>query len=444
MKKKSDNRGFTLVEIIIAVAILAIAVSPLVANFIQSSKLNLKGRKSLNAMNLAQDIMEGMSGFTAGEVEGLIDGAIADSSKSLAGSVLPSSASYSSLAKTSPAGDEKLVYTMAGVKVASGSNHAYNVRLTLDPTGTDQAEFNGKDMANIAEVNQYYDAVFTYDTNEFGTAITELHAKATNMSVPKDSYKKELMRTIHIKAENIGTDAAPEYKVSVTRKYSLTPLFAQSVGLVGYTHSITTDNIIKGDVHQLPRSIYLYFEGNENSTMTATRLDTIVVESLLGEEITAYLIQQEGLKYTPNYGCEVKIISKDKTGVMDTKDVHIVSNIRYDLSQPVLASNFRNKREDNSDIPEEEIEYPLSADGRKKKLSEIQAGDYIKTSTYNKERAKYYYNSDINLIDDTLYDSNFTAGYAREEKNTLYKVLIEIYDTSSGDRIAHYNGGLSN
>ena len=65
--KKKKNQGFTLVELVIAIVILAIAVSPLLANFIQSSKMNLKSRKQLNALNLAQDIMEGMSQYTAQE-----------------------------------------------------------------------------------------------------------------------------------------------------------------------------------------------------------------------------------------------------------------------------------------------------------------------------------------------------------------------------------------
>lgn len=442
MKKRSDNRGFTLVEIVIAVAILAIAVSPLVANFIQSSKLNLKGRKSLNAMNLAQDIMEGMSGFTAEEVAGLIDGTIADSSKTLVGSILPSSATYSTVAKSSPAGDEKLVYSLNGVKAVSGSKSAYNVKVTLDPTGADQAEFNGKDVANISEVNQYYDAIFTYDPAEVGTAIRKMHSDS-NFTQPEDSFRGNVLRTIHIKAENIGTATAPEYKVSVTRAYSLTPTFAASVGLTGYVHNITTDNIIKGDEKQLPRSIYLYYEGIAGSTQL-NRQDTIEVESVLGEKITVYLIRQMGSAYDDNYGCDVKITSTDASGAY-TEDIHIVSNLRYDLDQAIMAANFRNVHEDGTPIPETEIEYPLNEEGLKKKLEDINVDDdYIKSSSYDRGRAQYYYNSDINLINDTLYDSNFTAGYAKKEKNTLYKVLIEVYDTSSGERIAHYNGGLSN
>ena len=61
MGKSKNNKGFTLTELIIAVAVLGIVISPLVANFIQSARINKKARISLNATNMAQDIMEGAS-----------------------------------------------------------------------------------------------------------------------------------------------------------------------------------------------------------------------------------------------------------------------------------------------------------------------------------------------------------------------------------------------
>ncbi len=451
MKKRSENRGFTLVEIIIAVAILAIAISPLVANFIQSSKLNLKGRKSLNAMNLAQDMMEGMSGFTAEEVSGIIDGAVV-SGNSLAGSILPSLASHGAVAKTSPAADEKLVYTLNDVKAAPGASALYDVILTLDPTGTEQAEFNGKDMANISEMDQYYDAVYTCPISEIDEAITELRSKASDLSIPVESYRGKIIRTIKVVIANAGDATNPDYSVNVIREYKVTPEFANNVGLVGESWTTPATNILKAPVTQKPRSVYLYYQGIDGaSVLAASKMDNIVVESTIGEEITVYLLRQarqtgtqaENSAYESSYTCDVKVKAKDMTG-LDTTDVHIVSNIRYDLSQPIMAYNFRDKKEDGTAIAPADIEYPLSHDGELKKLEDITNSDYVTTSTYKKARADYYYNSDIQLIDEAMYQSNFTAGYTKEEKNTLYKVLIEVYEASDSERIAHYNGGLSN
>lgn len=57
MKTKA-NQGFSLVEVIIAIAILAIVALPLFSSFAQSAKTNAKAREIMNATNLAQNIVE--------------------------------------------------------------------------------------------------------------------------------------------------------------------------------------------------------------------------------------------------------------------------------------------------------------------------------------------------------------------------------------------------
>lgn len=57
MKKKA-NQGFSLVEVVIAIAILAIVALPLFSAFAQSAKTNAKAREIMNATNLAQNIVE--------------------------------------------------------------------------------------------------------------------------------------------------------------------------------------------------------------------------------------------------------------------------------------------------------------------------------------------------------------------------------------------------
>lgn len=63
MKNQKNSKGFTLVEVLIAVSILAIAVIPLLANFVTSSRVNVKSKRTLNATTVAQNIMEGISAF---------------------------------------------------------------------------------------------------------------------------------------------------------------------------------------------------------------------------------------------------------------------------------------------------------------------------------------------------------------------------------------------
>lgn len=439
MKKRTDNRGFTLVELIIAVAILALVIAPLVANFIQSSKMNLKGRKSLNAMNLAQDIMEGMSGYTADEVVKIVSEVDNDATgtKTLVGSILPNSSAYDDITPLSNPGDQVVKYELENVVTTAGARNEYDVKITLNPTGDEHKEFNDREYANISEINQYYDAVYTHDPSETDSMINELYL-ASNRAVQKDAFKGKIQRTFTIDIANDGTETAPSYRVSVRRDYEAIGALAATAGLTSEPPKYANSpNISRMGEGQLPRSVYIYYQGIENASYNDTpRLDNILINNTTGKEITVYLIraQEEGVTsnvaYNQTYGCNVEIISEDMTGNRDT-NVHVVSNLRYDLSAENMRYNFRTQTEEGTLLTEEQIKYPLDDEGNQ-----------VTTSAYKKERATYKYNGTV--VSESLYQSNFSDGYASAKKNALYKVLIEIYEKGTSNKVATYNGGLSN
>ncbi len=59
-KLRDDDRGITLVELIVSIAILAIIVLPFLNSFVTAAKTNAKSRNQLNATHLAENIMEGI------------------------------------------------------------------------------------------------------------------------------------------------------------------------------------------------------------------------------------------------------------------------------------------------------------------------------------------------------------------------------------------------
>lgn len=67
-RKLNRDAGFSLLELLIAVVILAIIVIPLLNLFLSSNRINIKSRQTLRATTAAQDIMEGLKAYDIEEV----------------------------------------------------------------------------------------------------------------------------------------------------------------------------------------------------------------------------------------------------------------------------------------------------------------------------------------------------------------------------------------
>ena len=63
-RKRVDNRGLSLVELLIAIVILAVIVAPLLHAFVMSAKVNAKSKKELRETAVAQDMMEGLKAYS--------------------------------------------------------------------------------------------------------------------------------------------------------------------------------------------------------------------------------------------------------------------------------------------------------------------------------------------------------------------------------------------
>lgn len=65
---KDDNKGMTLVELLAAIAILAVVTTPFLNSFLASARSNQKARNTLRATTVAQNLMEGIEGFSLEEI----------------------------------------------------------------------------------------------------------------------------------------------------------------------------------------------------------------------------------------------------------------------------------------------------------------------------------------------------------------------------------------
>lgn len=429
MKKK--NEGFTLVELVIAVVILAIAVSPLVSNFIQSSKMNLKARKSLNAMNLAQDIMEGMSQYSVSENTMYFDGATVSVNTLENKRILPSGTTVSSCASVS-SDNKKKVYELTGVQTTTGTYNNYDITLTFD--ANPKPSVNNKDYASIAEIDQYYDAVHTISASEETDAIGDLITKSSDPSKSDADYKGNVTRdiVINITSAHDLVNNTDTYNVEVVKKYSVLATKKSALGFGStnpnkdYVSTKKVDSLSKAPENIMPRSIYLYFEGMRGSDYSGNILDNIYINNTSGKPITVYLIRTvDGTKltmtsvvnYNNNYGANVYVTDADEK-------TDLVSNLRFNLT---MDDNFRLYKEGAGSV---------LADG-------MTAADVARTNGYNSIRCNYYYNDTSTKIDEDTYVKHISDGYQKSKRNLLYDVTVEIKESGKSNTIATYTGGLS-
>lgn len=68
--KLKNNRGFSLVELVVAIALFAVVVTPVMNTFISSARVNQRARKIMIATDICQDIIEGYSEMTYETIAG--------------------------------------------------------------------------------------------------------------------------------------------------------------------------------------------------------------------------------------------------------------------------------------------------------------------------------------------------------------------------------------
>ena len=67
-KKKRKHKGFTLVEVLVAAAILSLVVPPILSSFVTIARVNAKSRRKLSATTIANGVMESVKGFELSQV----------------------------------------------------------------------------------------------------------------------------------------------------------------------------------------------------------------------------------------------------------------------------------------------------------------------------------------------------------------------------------------
>ena len=430
--EKRNHKGFTLVELLIAVVILAVVVIPLANNFVLSAKINQKSKKVLNGTTMIQNVMEGMNAYTIEEIIMNFENHNAVSSNTLA--FLPKGISVSNYGeldvsgnsikfdKTKPISESQYgefdisgnvvdikspadnKYMLFAQNVKQGKN-LFDLRFTIDAstyvaptTGTPVAGktyYNSDTMTNIASLNPVYDCSYTEEGSEFRDICAEFAKKSTT-STPTLTFRAHLKRTMKILIKDVGTPVAPDISVDVINDYTCEDPATYGIASADNSQQKAHLGLFSSSVNgKDPRNIYIYYRGNYESKWNKV-LDNIEVTNTSGKPVTVYLVRvniQDDIFAIPT-----KSLDPGDPGPITEADYGVNVRLIDTNLKTTICSNLRN------DISQDKI------------------------SAETVTRANFYLGNSLNKMTPDEYKKSVNVLSNQTEKDIIHTVKIEIFE----------------
>lgn len=373
--KKKNNKGITLVELIVTVTILAIIVAPLLRAFVISAQTNAKAKERLQATDLAQNIMEGLEAYGVDDISKqmnftgfqMLDG----SSAATAACELNYSESKYSVARTTETESEldfvitlkptsstrydaaTNTYNFVGTQNANGCYYfalggltsggkSYDALITATPSAASVGgmDINSVDLAQISAISSdtSYVAAYTYSDaiNDQSSISSEWDGKVSDnlghSNLAYASYKNQIQRTVTISLDG-DTDIRT---INIKYSYELrSPYTTDSGQTILFERSVTAFDSMGDDSVHLEDFYFLFYPWYNGNNAVA---DNIVINNPKNFEADIILAEQK--KYdgdtrdeasSDRYSVKVSVVeSAETTGSMSD---HTHVNIRPSISE---------------------------------------------------------------------------------------------------------------
>lgn len=367
----NDNSGLSIVEVLVAVAILAIVFVPLLKTFTQASTINSKAQKLQNVTSLAEGVMEDVKGKSIQELHDLAvddpkvsflpldkDGTL---TKGNLNNVPPYTVTYENVTATQGITyDAVVTISTDNYKSTDRSDARKANKLSHNDDIGDVSDANIRELPQINKVDSNKNAVLSWELNKYDNkALENLAAENSvtdsDIATLKESYKDTAEKYINIEIKE-DTDTSST-KVSCEVEYKTGTASGKSLKYLVYTGYFVEP------VASEPAGpdIYLFYTLSENVKDGASNIaDPIKKENIKIEDKTTgkrhnvYFIVQDGINELSTInGSEVTInvsgsgysetISYNKTSIIpdaitllagastpddESDDVYFFSNLK--------------------------------------------------------------------------------------------------------------------
>lgn len=454
------NKGFSLVEVLVAVSILTIVVASLTKILISSSKVNQKTKRVLSATEISQNLFEGINSKTP-EKAILELSALAKSDDIVLDddlSVIPNGMTYERIAEFIVNGVDPATGNDAWVEDTTGGGLYVQSKVYDASTGKYrckgfQESANGKyqfAVKGLKQGNTYYDVKITLDASNYDTTYTpaspdplyatdyvsipkisnvnggcdgmsmegtlalnnvisgEYSGKQISTSLTEAQILKNMRRTYTLDIQDIGVAGSPQIVADLTRHYEYTKTADLALGYSG-DYTMGAERIFDSSEYgSSPRNLYLYYTPNYNSTGTSeAALDQFVINNLSDYDINVYIIRME------QDGAEAVVLDNVST---DIREVEYAATVKINESDDtVVNTTIRTNLNDNI-------------------LKNATLSDYK-----NRERSINKITYKVNSLSSTDVDARLDVKGldAQKEKKRVYNVKIDVYMGKSGGKGDH-------
>jgi len=447
---QNNNKGFSLVEVLIAVAVLTIVITPIAMTFISSSKVNQKAKRVLSATEMAQNLFEGISAKKPEdaiiELSGLAYSDKLDLKEKA--SVLPLNNGYDSVKEyrvtynatddeyeyfdqTSGGYIQSIVYDdvadeyrcrgMAestsgiygfGILGIKQVDTYYDLRVTLDSSNYDSTyvseDVGYEQLVNISGINSNYDSVYLDKVSnlENTVALEYQNKKLTSSAGTASNILSNLQRTYVIDISDDGLAVDPNIYVDVSTEYeylrSSDKAFNETLTLTPQAERIYESTTA-------PRNIFIYYVPNYYSTNAGSPLDQFVINNQKEYNVNVYLIRTKQERSSVFNDDNVTISSREKSYAASV-DIN-------EKSGAAIETTIRSNLEDNisKDYNDRKV------DATNKISYQIHVNDSVRSQA---ELA-------------SMLDLQTVSVEAEKAEKRKYDVTIEVYPGKSGGKGDH-------
>ena len=354
MRKELNNKGFSLVELLIATVILAIIVAPLLHSFVTAAHTTVRSRQIGDATLVSENIAEMVEATSLTQLFNE-----PDPSKYFAGATEKKLYSYdgSTYTEITNPGTANCYYL--GVKGVQAGSSTFNAMIKLDAN----VYRNGSSGINDVDITDYsnMDAVYAQsrdadDPDQLGWA--SFQDKANALHADWSPSSAEPVRTITLEVTKAEGKIYARLHFDYQYTYRYTVVDELTGEAQSYTNTLDSDTIsydllaqgysLEANGGKLPSIYVMYYPLYEDAGDTN---DIIRIENEIAEPFKLFLVKERDVDLSGELQYHASVAQYVPAGTAAEDFAVVYSNIREDLSNdlnrsPLAGVNYRIYRGD--------------------------------------------------------------------------------------------------